>query len=118
FELVFLEIRIDPQAICRHNREEIGAFGYIGADSCSPIADIAVDRSANLCIAKVEAGNAKISLGLCDGGTRLGELCVQDGELLLGGGESGLRRDEGGPRLLIERKGSLRVLPRSSTCQH
>ena len=45
-QLVFLEVRVDPQAAGRHHGHQGGADGRQHADAGAAIADIAVDRRA------------------------------------------------------------------------
>jgi hypothetical protein len=64
-------------------------------------------------VAEIEAGGLQIGLRLRHGGVRLGDLRVQDVELLLGGVEPRLGGEHGGLRRLIDGKGLLCVLLRS-----
>ena len=64
FELVLLEIGVDPKVMRRDDGGEIGAAGDIGADLGGAIADIAVDRRADFGVAQIELGGAEVGLRL------------------------------------------------------
>ena len=63
-ELAFLEVGVHPKVVRRDDRDEIGAAGDIGADLSGAIADIAIDRRANIGVAEIEFRRVKIGLGL------------------------------------------------------
>ena len=65
-ELAFLEIGIDPQAVRRHDGQELGANRRIGADARTAIADDPVDWRTDFRVAQIEARQIAISVGLID----------------------------------------------------
>ena len=81
-ELAFLEVGVHPKVMRRDDCDEIGAASDIGADLRGAIADIAVDRRANIGVAEVQFGCMLIGLGLGDVGLGDGDLRVQNRELL------------------------------------
>ena len=112
-ELAFLEVGVHPEVMRRDDGDEIGAACDIGADLSGAIADIAVDRRANIGVAEVELGRVEIGLGLGDVGLGDGDLRVQNRQLLLRGVEPGRGRDHAGFSREVQRRRALRVLPRS-----
>ena len=69
--------------------EQIRIARDIGADLRRTVADIAVDRRADLGVAEIEAGGFEIGLRLGDAGAGFGDLGIEHGQLLPGGGEPG-----------------------------
>ena len=63
-ELVFLEIGVDPEAVRRNDRQQIGALRDIGADPGGAVADIAVDGRADFGVTEIELGGLQIGLRL------------------------------------------------------
>ncbi len=112
-ELAFLEVGVHPKVMRRDDCDEIGAASDIGADLSGAIADIAVDRRANIGVAEIEFGRVEIGLGLGDVGLGDGDLRVQNRELLLRSVEAGLGRNHAGLGRQVERRRALRILPRS-----
>jgi hypothetical protein len=83
-ELIFLEIVIDPQAVSRHDGQELGANRRIGADARTAIADDPVDRRVDFRGAQIEARQIAISVGLIDVSRSLPTLGIDDLELAAG----------------------------------
>ena len=63
-QLIFLEIRVDPQAMRRNDGQQIGALRYVGPDLRSAIADIAVDRRHDLRVAEIEPSGPRSNCSL------------------------------------------------------
>ena len=82
-ELAFLEVGVHPKVMRRDDGDEIGAASDIGADLSGAIADIAVDRRANIGVAEIKFSRVEIGLSLGDVGLGNGDLGVQNRELLL-----------------------------------
>ena len=91
-QLVLLEIGVDPEPLRRDDAQQIRAVRDIGTDLRGAVADIAVDRRADLGVAEIEAGGFEIGLGLGDVGAGFGDFRIEHAQLLPGGGEAGLRR--------------------------
>ena len=77
-ELILLEIGVDPQAVRRHDRQQISALRDIGSDLRRAIADIAVNRRADFGIAEIEPGGLEIGPRLRNCGCSLGNIGIQD----------------------------------------
>ena len=103
-ELVFLEIRIDPEPVGGHDRDQIAPGGHVGADLAGAIADIAVDRRSDLGVAEIEFG--RVHIGLCLRHRRIGlrDLRVEHLELLVGGLQRRRATRHGGLRFLLARR--------------
>ena len=100
-ELVLLEIGVDPEALRRHDRDELRADGRVGAGPRAAIADRAIDRRAELGVVEVEFGDVAVGDGAGERGFGLLLLRVDDVELAarrLQGGAAALAR---GDRLLV-----------------
>ena len=109
-ELAFLEVGVHPKVMRGDDCDEIGTASDIGADLGGAIADIAVDRRANIGVAEVQLGRVEIGLGLGDVGPGDGDLGVQDRQLLLRGVEPGLRRNHACFSRQVEGRRALGVL--------
>ena len=81
------------------------------------VADIAVDRRADLRVAEVELSGAQVGLRLGEARLGFGDLGVDDRQLLLGGIEVGLPGTHRGGRLAVGGKRLLVVLHRAEGCQ-
>jgi hypothetical protein len=112
-DLAFLEIGIDPQAVSRHDGQELGANRRIGADARTAIADDPVDRRADFRVAQIEARQIAISIGLIEVSRSLFTLCIDDLELALGSFKGRLRLAFASARFLVVGVGLLEPLPRS-----
>jgi hypothetical protein len=62
-ELVFLEIRVDPEAVCWNDGQQICALQNIGADLSGAVADIAANGCTDFGITEIESRGLQI--GLC-----------------------------------------------------
>ena len=63
-ELVLLEIGIDPEALRRHDGQQVGALRHIGSDPSGAIADIAANGCTDFGITEIEPGGLEIRLRL------------------------------------------------------
>jgi hypothetical protein len=112
-QLILLEIRVDPEPVRGGDAQQVSAAGDIGADLPGPVADIAVDRRADLGVAEIEAGGFQIRLGLGHARPRGGDFRIPHGQLLPGGGKPCLGRFGRRLRFLVDGRRSLGVLPRT-----
>ena len=110
-QLVLLEIGIDPEPVRRDDTHEVGAVCNVGPNLSCAVADIAVDRRADLGVAEIEARGLQIRLGLRDVGAGCGNIRSEHAQPLPRGSEAGFGRFDGRPCLLVGRQGPLGVLP-------
>ena len=110
-QLIFLKIGIDPEPLRRDDTQEICAIGDVSTDLGGPVADVAVDRRADLGVAQIEARGFKIRLGLGDIGAGCGNFRIEHAQLLPCGVKRRLGRFGGGLHLPVEGRRALGILP-------
>ena len=98
---MFLEVGLHPQAAGGHDGDQIRARLDIGADLRGAVADVTVDRRADLGIAEVELCRLQVGPRLRLRGPCRGDLGIQHPELLASGIERGGRRIDCRSGLLI-----------------
>ena len=90
YELILLEIGVDPKTMRRNDRQQVTAWGNISTNLRRAVADKSVNGLADFRIAEIEPRRLKIGARLLGGGCGLGNIRVQDTELLFCRGEGGL----------------------------
>jgi len=82
-ELIFLEIRVNPEAARGDDCEELGSYRGIGAGARAAVTDYPVDWRANFCIGKIEQREIALGQSLIESGLGLLLLRGNDIELAL-----------------------------------
>ena len=82
-ELIFLEIRVNPEAARGDDCEELGSDRGIGAGARAAVTDYPVDWRANFCIGKIEQREIALGQSLIESGLGLLLLRGNDIELAL-----------------------------------